>query len=57
MRISYNLTSESLFFALFRVLLMLVAVNKAKFSLRKTLINFKIISAKECGLYKMEFTP
>ena len=45
------------FFVLFRMQWMLVTVNKARFSLRKTLVTFSEISAMRCALYKIEFAP
>ena len=45
------------FFVLFRMQWMLVTVNKARFSLRKTLLTFSKISAMRCAVYKIEFAP
>ena len=43
--LAFHLVSEFLFFVLFRMLWMLVTVDKAKFSLRKTLITFNEVLA------------
>ena len=48
---------SSNFFVLFRMQWMLVTVNKARFSLRKTLVTFSEISAMRCAVYKIEFAP
>ena len=45
-----------LFIALFRMLWMLVIVNKTRSSLRKTLVTFSKISAMRCTVFTIEFT-
>ena len=51
-----HLVSEFLFFVLFRMLWMMVTMNKVKFSLQKTMITFSKFPATGCVVYKIEFT-
>ena len=51
-----HLVSEFLFFVLFRMLWMMVSMNKVKFSLQKTMITFSKFPATGCVVYKIEFT-
>ena len=45
------------FFVLFQMQWTLVTVNKARFSLRKTVVTFSEISTMRCAVYKIEFAP
>ena len=51
-----HLVSEFLFFVLFRMLWLMVTMNKVKFSLQKTMITFSKFPATGCVVYKIEFT-